>query len=99
MKVQNQNKISLLKLHLLNSHRDNGGGSSPANWTWIHPVVSVLAFIQGNSDDEDLITLLVSKCVGEDNVRGGKWTDIHKSPLFPKMTVEEIKAAIIKSSK
>jgi len=93
------NKYEIAVKTRLNSHRDNGGGSSPTNWTWIHPVISLCTFIQGDREDENLITLLVSKCVGEDNVRGGNWTGIHSRPSFPKMTVEEIMTAIIKNSK
>lgn len=83
----------------LESHRDNGGGAWPTNWTWIHPVISTLAYMPGDREDENLVTLLVTKCFGEDNVRGGDWTTFHKRPEFPKMTVDEIKTAIIKNNK
>jgi len=97
-KHTDSNKYEIAVKTRLNSHRDNGGGSCPTNWTWIHPVTSLCAFIQGDREDENLITLLVSKCVGEDNVRGGNWTEIHGRPSFPKMSLEEIKTAIIKKS-
>jgi hypothetical protein len=90
------NKYQKAVTKRLSSHRNNGGDdSSPTNWTWINPVVSNLTFIKGDLIDENLITLLMVKCVGEDNVRGGDYTDIHKVPDFPNMSLIEIKEKII----
>jgi len=80
----------------LASHRNNGGcNGAPTNWTWIHPVISTVAYTQGNLTDENLLTQLIAKCVGEDNVRGGIWTSFTGKPTLPEMTVDQIKDAIL----
>jgi hypothetical protein len=85
-------------LKRLEMHRDNGGGSVPTNWTWIHKVISNIVYMKGNHTDENLVTQLVAKCVGPENVRGGDWTEIHSTPKFPEMTVKQILDAIEKNS-
>jgi hypothetical protein len=79
-------------LRRLKEHRDNGGGT---NWTWVNPVISTVMFFKGDYVDENLVTQLIAKCVGDDNVRGGCWTDVHSCPLFPTMSVQQIKESII----
>lgn len=84
----------------LASHRNNGGcNGCPTNWTWVYPVVSTVIYIKGNETDECLVTQLMAKCVGIDNVRGGDWTNIHGPPIFPNMTLQEIKDAITNNNK
>ena len=44
----------------------------------------------GDYEDEDLMTLLVAKCVGVDNVRGGTWASALVKPDFPDKSLAEI---------
>jgi hypothetical protein len=74
----------------LNAHRDNGGGTSPTYWTHFYPVISCLVAFPGDYEDEDLMTLLVAKCVGKHNVRGGQWASGLEAQTFPKKSVHDI---------
>ena len=78
----------------LESHRDNGGGICPTNFTYMYPVISCLISFYGNKEDEDLITILMSKCVGN-NVRGGIYVDSFKKPKYPDYTIDEIKEKLL----
>jgi hypothetical protein len=78
----------------LNAHRDNGGGSCQTNFTYIYPVISNLTSFYGDKEDEDLLTILMSKCVG-DNVRGGVWASPFDTPDYPPYTVEELKTKLL----
>lgn len=71
----------------LREHRHDGGGTY---WTWFFPVISVLAAIPGDTRDEDYVTLLLAKCVGDRNVRGGQWANgVNVRPLED-LPLEEI---------
>lgn len=98
VKTSQEDKYKAAAISRLNKHRINGGGSYPTNWTWINPVISTIMFLKGDYVDENLITLLLAKCVGNDNVRGGAWTGIHETPVFPIMSVNEIQDAILNNS-
>ena len=78
----------------LESHRDNGGGSFPTNFTHMYPVISCLCYFYGNKEDEDLITILMSKCVGN-NVRGGIYACPFTKPKYPDYTINEIKKKLL----
>ena len=80
--------------HRLESHRDNGGGTFPTNFTYMYPVISCLISFYGNKEDEDLITILMSKCVGN-NVRGGIYADPFRKPKYPEYTIDEIKEKLL----
>ena len=62
----------------LKEHRNNG-----SNWTCINKVIGILYHFPGDKNDENNMTLLMSKCVGEENVRGGKWDD-YRNVIFEK---------------
>lgn len=79
----------------LDAHRDNGGGTY---WTYFYPVISCLCAFPGDKDDEDLMTLLVAKCVGSDRVRGGKWASALTIPLMDEMIVDGIKCKLLSKS-
>jgi hypothetical protein len=99
-KDTSEEKYKNYMIKRLASHRNNGGcNGCPTNWTWINPVVSTAIYIKGDYTDECLITQLMAKCVGVDNVRGGDWTGIHGPPVFPNMSLQEIKNAIIDNNK
>lgn len=76
----------------LEQHRDNGGGTY---WTYFYPVISCMTFFPGNCEDEDLMTILMSKCVGIGKVRGGKWASAMTIPKLPDMTVQEIVSKLL----
>ena len=78
----------------LESHRDNGGGTFPTNFTYMYPVISCLCSFYGNKEDEDLITILMSKCVGN-NVRGGIYACPFTKPKYPDYTIDEIKEKLL----
>jgi len=78
----------------LESHRDNGGGIFPTNFTHMYPVISCLCCFYGNKEDEDLITILMSKCVGN-NVRGGIYACPFTKPKYPDYTINEIKDKLL----
>lgn len=94
--VSNTNENIMLSR--LADHRDNGGKKMPSNMTYLFPVVSCLAYFPGDTKDEDLITILMSKCV-KNNVRGGKWATPFIEPEYPSMTVEEIKNKLLERTK
>ena len=95
-----EEKYKNYMIRRLAKHRNNGGiGGCPTNWTWINPVISNAIYIKGDLLDECLVTQLMAKCVGIDNVRGGDWTGIHGPPNFPNMTLQEIKDAITNNNK
>lgn len=72
----------------LSQHRDNGGYT---NFTYLHRVISCAVVFYGDKKDEDLVTMLMSKCVG-DRVRGGQWASpFIKLPDFSKNSVDDIK--------
>jgi len=78
----------------LADHRDNGGSIMPTNFTHMYPVISCLCSFFGDKEDEDLITILMSKCVGN-NVRGGKWASPFCIPDYPIFTINEIKDKLL----
>jgi hypothetical protein len=78
----------------LADHRKNGGTVTPSNMTYLFPVVSCIGFFPGDKEDEDLMTILMSKFAGN-NVRGGKWASPFIKPEYPDMTIEEIKNKLL----
>lgn len=56
-------------------------------WNTLYPVMTNLAFFPGTRDEEDLITLLVSKAVGQENVCGGSWP--RQPCTFPEFDVQD----------
>jgi len=78
----------------LSDHRKNGGTITPSNMTYLFPVVSCIGFFPGDKEDEDLMTILMSKFAGN-KVRGGKWASPFIEPEYPNMTVEEIKNKLL----
>ena len=74
----------------LEDHRNNGGTIMPTCFTHIYPVISCICSFFGDKEDEDLITILMSKCVGN-NVRGGIWASPFIIPHYPNFTIDEIK--------
>lgn len=74
-------------LSRLKSHRNNGGTT---NFTWLFPVISCLGFFQGTYEDENLMTILMCKFAGKNNVRGGDWASPFITPDFLDMSIEEI---------
>jgi hypothetical protein len=67
-----------------------------SNWTCIYKYISLLAYFPGNIDDANNITLLMTKCVGENNVRGGKWNDF-KNVTFDQKSIQEITQELFSS--
>jgi len=84
------NTIEEQALYRLERHRDNG---AETNWTWAYPVISTMIFIPGDLTDEDLITRLIAKCVGAENVRGGIWASPHAT-IPMDMSVNDIKTQL-----
>ena len=78
----------------LADHRNNGGTIMPTCFTHIYPVISCICSFFGDKEDEDLITILMSKCVGN-NVRGGIWASPFIIPQYPNFTIDEIKYKLI----
>jgi hypothetical protein len=78
----------------LADHRKNGGTNTPSNMTYLFPVVSCIGFFPGDKEDEDLMTILMSKFVGN-NVRGGKWASPFIKPEYPEISIEEIKNKLL----
>jgi hypothetical protein len=64
-------------------HLESGGFGLWSYWTHFFPPSSILFAFAGDKEDEDKMTMLVAGSVGWDNVRGGKWTSVHKLPDFP----------------
>ncbi len=79
----------------LADHRDNGGTIMPTNFTNMYPVISCLCSFYGDKNDEDLVTILMTKCVGN-NVRGGVYSSpFNKLPDFTNITIDEIKDKLL----
>jgi uncharacterized UPF0146 family protein len=74
----------------LNDHRNSGGTITPTNMTYLFPVVSCIGFFPGDKEDEDLMTILMSKFAGN-NVRGGKWASPFITANYPEISVNDIK--------
>eukprot|EP01022_Parablepharisma_sp_SALTPOND_P013383 TRINITY_DN1787_c0_g1_i1.p3 TRINITY_DN1787_c0_g1~~TRINITY_DN1787_c0_g1_i1.p3 ORF type:complete len:234 (+),score=1.45 TRINITY_DN1787_c0_g1_i1:98-799(+) len=55
------------------------GKNKAAAWTKKYPPVMVIGFIEGDEEDESLLTLQLMKHFGIDNVRGGQWVEINLS--------------------
>jgi hypothetical protein len=87
---KNANTIENIMLSRLMDHRNNGGTMTPSNMTYLFPVVSCLGFFPGDKEDEDLMTVLMSKFAGN-KVRGGKWASPFITPTYPVMSVSDIK--------
>ena len=81
-------------LNRLEDHRNNGGTKTPSNMTYLFPVISCLGFFPGDKEDEDLITILMSK-FAKNNVRGGKWASPFIIPEYPEMSIDEIKDKLL----
>jgi hypothetical protein len=78
----------------LSDHRKNGGKKFASNMTYLFPVVSCLAYFPGDKEDEDLITILMSKFAGN-RVRGGIWASPFITPDYPDMSIDEIKNKLL----
>lgn len=78
--------IMLAAKQRLHEHRDNGGGTY---WTYYYPVISCMFVFPGDEADEDLMTILLSKCVGVSKVRGGQWASALIIPSLPEMSAQE----------
>lgn len=78
----------------LADHRNNGGTIFPTNFTHMYPVINSLCSFFGDKDDEDLITILMSKSVGN-SVRGGKWASPFIIPDYPNLTIQQIKQKLL----
>jgi hypothetical protein len=79
-----------MMLTRLEDHRNNGGTKNPTNMTHLFPVVSCIGYFPGDKEDEDLMTILISKFAGN-KVRGGKWASPFVKPKYPDITIEDIK--------
>jgi hypothetical protein len=66
-KTAEASMLSRLKTHRTHESWDT-------YWNTLYPVITNLAFFPGTRDEENLVTLLVSKAVGQSNVCGGNWT-------------------------
>lgn len=85
--------IDNLAEYRLVQHRDNGGNT---NFTFLHRVISCNVAFYGDHEDEDLVTMLMTKCVGN-NVRGGKWASpFIELPDFSDTSVNDIKNKLLK---
>jgi hypothetical protein len=79
----------------LADHRNNGGTIMPTNFTHMYPVISTICCFFGDKEDEDLITILMTKCVGN-NIRGGIYASpFNKLPDFSNITIDEIKNKLL----
>jgi len=79
----------------LADHRNNGGTIFQTNFTHMYPVISTLCCFFGDKDDENLITILMYKCVGN-NVRGGDYASpFLKLPDFSNISIDEIKHKLL----
>lgn len=79
-----------MMLTRLEDHRNNGGTKTPTNMTHLFPVVSCIGYFPGDKEDEDVMTILMSKFAGN-KVRGGKWASPFVKPTYPDISTEEIK--------
>jgi len=83
-----------IMLNRLADHRKNGGTDTPSNMTYLFPVVSCIGFFPGDKEDEDLMTILMSKFAGN-NVRGGRWASPFIKPEYPEISIKEIKNKLL----
>lgn len=83
-----------IMLNRLADHRANGGKKMPSNMTYLFPVISCLGFFPGDKEDEDLMTILMSKFAGN-RIRGGKWASPYITPKYPEMDINEIKNKLL----
>lgn len=64
----------------LSDHRNWHDCKMRANWTGVYPIVSMIFFMNGDKEDERLLTLLLNKCLPKSKVRGSIYTNIgHES--------------------
>ena len=85
-----ESKTENIMLTRLEDHRNNGGTKTPTNMTHLFPVVSCIGYFPGDKEDENLMTILMSKFAGN-KVRGGKWASPFMKPNYPEISIEEIK--------
>jgi len=78
----------------LKDHRNNGGQFFPTYFTCIYPVITSICSFFGDKEDEDLITILMSKSVGN-SVRGGKWASPFIIPDYPNFNIQQIKQKLL----
>lgn len=78
-------------------HRNWPSSAVKANWTAIYKVCSLLFYLPGDEEDENLITQLIEKCVGPYHVRGGIYTNIG-FVSFPEINLNEIKEKLMSRS-
>ncbi len=83
-----------IMLNRLADHRDNGGKIMQSTMTYLFPVISCLGFFPGDKEDEDLMTILMSKFAGN-RIRGGKWASPYITPKYPDMDINEIKNKLL----
>ena len=81
----------------LRSHRNWHDSPVRANWTALFKVISLLSYMPGDKEDENLITLLLSNCFNDMKVRGGDYTCLGPMEI-PKNELSEIKMKLIKKS-
>ncbi len=81
----------------LNEHRNWPSNAVKANWTALNKVITCMFYLPGDKEDENLITQLLTHCVGEEKVRGGDHTFIGPYD-FPLSTVFDIKYKLLKRS-
>lgn len=93
-----ENTCENIMLSRLSDHRKNGGRKCPSNMTYLFPVVSCLAYFPGDKEDEDIMTILMSKFAGN-RVRGGKWASPFMTPDYPDITIDEIKNKLLARTK
>lgn len=82
----------------LHEHRNWPSNIIKANWTALYKVKTLLSYFPGDKEDENLLTLLLVKCLDSSNVRGGIYTDLGLIK-FPQLSVEEIKNKLLERSK
>lgn len=96
--TQKDNNIDVFELakRRLDQHRDNGGGTY---WTYFYPVISCIFAFPGSNEDEDLMTMLLARCVGITKVRGGRWASALTIPSLPKITAKEAISKLVSRNK
>ncbi len=80
----------------LEQHRNISQSIICSNFTHIFSPISLLGYFPGDTDDENLMTCLISKCVGINNVRGGIYSSCNS--LYDgmnKLTIDELKNNIM----
>ena len=86
-----------MAINRLNSHRGLCKSHIPSTFTFVYPVISNLISFYGDKEDEDLITILMSKYVGN-HVRGGRWANVFSKPKYPEYTLDELKEKLLSRS-